>query len=380
MEQHPVPQNILEVEFKLFGSFTLKQFSKILFGCLAALIAFFLPLPEIIKFTIMGIAVLTGIALAIIPNLGTWISGYLKALFISPRYVWKKQTVTPDILKETAKKQVVNRQQVAKAQNQRKVDLSEISLNELFGTRGASRNTSIKQVLQDDRNDPVLAKDAPRETNLDRLYNQLYSRIQEKKAKQQSAVSSQPTAIQSQDPERTTQNAQQSSSQPALSAASQPVTSSKLETPEDYQNEINRLKKELQNLVKDQNYKEKESDILNQINELYQHLKFSQKDNTKATQTVTNQQGQRLGKGQHVLGIVVDKQDQPLTNSQILFKDLATDTVVSVMSSAEGKFTTQEPLYEGDYEVSLVHPSQKFHSYKIHVGNQPLPAYKFRAK
>jgi hypothetical protein len=46
----------------------------------------------------------------------------------------------------------------------------------------------------------------------------------------------------------------------------------------------------------------------------------------------------------------------------------------------DGKFTTSKPLFDGEYEVSLSHPTMKFHTYKIKVGNQQLPAYKFREK
>lgn len=360
MEQHPVPQNILEVEFKLFGSFTLKQFSKILFGCLAALIMYFLPIPEILKLPGMGIAVVLGIALAIMPNLGVWIAGYLKALFISPRYVWKKETVTPEILKPSTKRAVVNRQQVNSAHNQRKVDLSEISLNELFGTRG----TSIKNVLED--TDPLVNQNSAQETNLDRLYSQLYNRIEEKKVKQtQNPVVPQPQEV----------------VQPVQINVPLQRPAAKLETHEDYQNEIDRLKRELQNLVKDQNYKEKESDILEQINELYQHLKFIQKDGPANSSTIlTNANGKRLGNGQHMFGIVVDKKDQPISNAQISLKDVSTGEIVQVISMSDGKFTTPEALFEGEYEVSLNHPTIKFHTYKIKVGNQQLPAYKFREK
>lgn len=366
MEQHPVPQNILEVEFKLFGSFTLKQFSKILFGCLAALMMYFLPIPEILKFPGMAIAVILGISLAVMPNLGVWIAGYLKALFISPRYVWKKETVTPEILKTSTKRAVVNRQQVNSAQNQRKVNLSEISLNELFGTRGVTgaNATSIRNVLEE--KDLLTEQDNAQETNLDRLYNQLYARIEEKKVKQ---VQSQPA--------------------PQLSpvATDLPVEKTelkiKLETPEDYQNEINRLKRELQNLVKDQNYKAKETDILNQINELYQHLKFTKeerKDSESTSTILTSEKGKRLGAGQRMFGIVVDKLDQPISNVQINLKEISSGEVVQVNSMQDGKFTTSVPLFDGEYEVSLVHPTIKFHTYKIKVGNQQLPAYKFREK
>jgi len=359
MEQHPVPQNILEVEFKLFGSFTLKQFSKILFGCLAALIMYFLPIPEILKFPGMGIAVILGIALAIIPNLGVWIAGYLKALFISPRYVWKKETVTPEILKTSTKRTVVNRQQVNSAQNQRKVNLSEISLNELFGTRG----TSIKNVLEEP--DPLANQNSAQETNLDRLYTQLYSRIEEKKVKQSQA---QMPIVQ-----------ESVQAVPVNVPQQRPV--SQLETPEDYQNEINRLKKALQNLVKDQNYKENESDILEQINELYQHLKFTNEDSKNSeSKILTNANGKRLDSGQHMFGIVVDKKDQPISDVQIKLKDISNDQILQVISMSDGKFTTPEALFDGDYEVSLNHPTLKFHTYKIKVGNQQLPAYKFREK
>src|SRR5260221_2036340 len=146
MEQHPVPQNIIDVEFKLFGSFTLKQFSKILFGSLGALLIFFIPMPSIIKVPLMGISIFLGLGMAIVPNLSVWLNGMLKAIFISPRYVWVRETVTPDLLKSRQSSTKSSKDlKVGAAKSTNKVDINDIPLERLFGTK-----SKIDNVKKDD--------------------------------------------------------------------------------------------------------------------------------------------------------------------------------------------------------------------------------------
>jgi len=101
MERHAVPQNIMEVEFKLFGSLTVKQFAFMAAGFLIALGIYYMPIIDIMKYPFIAISSIGGLVLSIGQINGqpstTWLSNFIAALFTSQERVWKKTAVTPEI-------------------------------------------------------------------------------------------------------------------------------------------------------------------------------------------------------------------------------------------------------------------------------------------
>ncbi|MBI2036696.1 PrgI family protein [Candidatus Microgenomates bacterium] len=94
MDQHPIPQNITNFEFKLIGDMTIKQFAY-LAGCVTLAYIFFLfPLHPFIKFPTIVFLVLLGVALAFVPvegrPLDRWISNFIRALFSPSQYIFHK--------------------------------------------------------------------------------------------------------------------------------------------------------------------------------------------------------------------------------------------------------------------------------------------------
>ncbi|MBD3280228.1 hypothetical protein GF389_01760 [Candidatus Dojkabacteria bacterium] len=108
MDKHAIPQNIMDVEFKLFGSLTIRQFFSLSGGILIAVIIYFLGLPWIVGWPLMGISLIIGFSLTFITINGQpfskWFSNYIRAMFSSQRYVWKKQPKTPKVLKPSSGK------------------------------------------------------------------------------------------------------------------------------------------------------------------------------------------------------------------------------------------------------------------------------------
>lgn len=104
MERHPVPQNIMDVEFKLFGALTIKQFTYAAAGFVIALLFYFTDLPAIIKWIFIGIALLGGLFLAVMKINGQsstiWVSNFITSMFEPQERLWRKTAVVPDILKE----------------------------------------------------------------------------------------------------------------------------------------------------------------------------------------------------------------------------------------------------------------------------------------
>jgi len=351
MEPHPVPQDIINAEFKLFGSFTLKQFLMIVGGCLMGLFIFLLSIPILIKVPLIAAVILTGVGLAIIPNFNTWMSGYLKALFISPRYVWVKEPQTPDLLKTKMQQASDESTKITTgARNSSKIDLSEISLEKLLATR----DNPMKSTMPDSTD---VFDNSPRDQNLNRVFKEIYKDEPAKVSPQMNPILAQDTR-----PPKTGR------------------------TKQDYVNEINFLKQQMGTLVKDQHYKEKEAEILHRLNDLYQDLKMMDMEdmmprNAVKQGIVTDFKGSRQVSGQTVTGVVVDKADAPIGGAKIVFKNIAEpEYTFKVNVTASGKFMSKDKMPDGDYDVEITHPNHRFHNYKIKVGTQKLPAYKLRAK
>lgn len=106
MKRHAVPQNILDVEFKLFGALTVKQFINLAICSVIALIFYTLPLPDLVKWPLVIFFVVLGVALALFTVNGipftTWLSNFVLAMLTSQTRVWKKSASTPDMLKGSA--------------------------------------------------------------------------------------------------------------------------------------------------------------------------------------------------------------------------------------------------------------------------------------
>ncbi len=358
IQPHPVPQNIIDVEFKLFGSFTLKQFSKILIGGVAALIIFALNIPDIVKYPLCLISVLTGIGLAIIPNLGIWINGFFKAIFFSPRYVWVKDTETPEILQNKAKSQISANQKVSSAITTKKIDISDLPLDKLFASKG-------EKISEEDSLENA---NPTKDNNFQRVYSDvfgddIFQRDESSPINQLRRTSNTP--------------------QPRSEQAPQADNGSS----EKFENEIKKLKFELSMLEKDENYKQKEEEIISRINELYREIKLIQQDkqtNVRSTADLRVKQKitQTLDhtRGKVIIGIVVDKTDAPIANVEIAFLNREDQQLYKTKSLKDGKFSTGDVLEYGAYDITLSDGKHKFHTYSITIGDQNLPAYKFREK
>ena len=351
MEQHPVPQNILAVEFKLFGSFTLKQFAKIVIGCLGAVVIFFLPLPILIKLPFMFASAGTGITIAIIPNFNNWLNGFLKALFISPRYIWIKTKPDDSVLNVTKKNLSTADQNLASLNNSKKIDINDLPLEQLFASR-------TKQEEKVDQNDMI--ENQAKAENFVRLYSDVFKDVKSK-LKKNSKVKNLPK------PDKT-------------------ATQLRFNTLIEYREEIEKLKFQLSKIPKNSpEYPEEEQKTMELINELFREVRILQTqlpsaNSKQSNQTVVNAKGEVLDVNSQIMfGIVVDKKDTPISGVKIEIRDSIGNSY-STITNQTGKFQTDRKLPSGEYIVALHHDKHKFHNYKIPIGEQRLPAFKFRAR
>lgn len=99
--QHPVPQNIMDVEFKLIGDLTMRQFIYLLIFGLAAYFSY-LFVVGIFKWPTAMFFGLFALGLAFVPveerGLDEWVVNFVKAIRFPTQRVWKKEPTVPSIL------------------------------------------------------------------------------------------------------------------------------------------------------------------------------------------------------------------------------------------------------------------------------------------
>jgi hypothetical protein len=237
----------------------------------------------------------------------------------------------------------------------------------LFGTRGTVDRTSS------------LIEDAPtaQNQNMARVYEEVYGK---------EIVDSNRLKPQTQQP-----MPQQTISQKVAAAgaqkASQPqATKSKYiySSLAEYQNAINRLQFELSKLQRDGSDKANEERVMNEINDLYREYRLMQGERAykmePQVKAKVNEMEARTAGGRIVFGIVVDKRDKPLGNSKVILKSVSNNAQMAINTDQNGRFSTNQALPKGDYEVNIELPGKKFHTYKISIAEQELPGYKFRER
>lgn len=100
MQEHPVPQNITAYEFHLIGSMTIKQFLILLGGGAIGLFFYSTNLPGIIKWPLVLIGALSGVAMAFVPyeerTLDQWFINFIKAIYRPTKYYWRRTPHVPE--------------------------------------------------------------------------------------------------------------------------------------------------------------------------------------------------------------------------------------------------------------------------------------------
>ncbi len=96
--QHAVPQNIMDVEFKLIGELTMRQFVYIVVFAIAAYMAH-LSVPQPFTWPFVLVIGLTGLGLAFVPfedrGLDEWIINFLTAINSPTERIWRKEIELP---------------------------------------------------------------------------------------------------------------------------------------------------------------------------------------------------------------------------------------------------------------------------------------------
>lgn len=101
MDNHPIPQDVTNFQFRLIGEMTLKQFGYVVAGVVFAWVALASPLFILLKMLFAGLCIMAGVVLAFVPYEGRpadlMILYFIKALFNPTQFIYQKlsQSVNP---------------------------------------------------------------------------------------------------------------------------------------------------------------------------------------------------------------------------------------------------------------------------------------------
>jgi hypothetical protein len=97
-KQHAVPQNVMDVEFKLIGDLTMRQFAYLLVCGILAYVSYS-TIIGIFKWPFTIVFTLLGIALAFIPiqdrGMDEWVINFTTAMFMPTQRIWRKEPMLP---------------------------------------------------------------------------------------------------------------------------------------------------------------------------------------------------------------------------------------------------------------------------------------------
>lgn len=125
MQQHPIPQNVTQYQFRLVGDMTLKQFLELAFGLVLAYFFYASNLIFFIKWPFAILSLFLGFGLAFFPieerPLDVWITNFLKSIYAPTRYIWRKSFHIPSffLFQTTPRENTVTATKTVKAPTQR---------------------------------------------------------------------------------------------------------------------------------------------------------------------------------------------------------------------------------------------------------------------
>jgi hypothetical protein len=370
MEQHPVPKNVLTVEFKLFGSLTVGQFMRILLGGITALVIFSLNINPLISWPLIILVVVLGIASALVKDFEVRLFGMIRSLFVSPRYVWRKRDTVPEVLIENKK---VNAQEAAEkaAQKRSEKQITDISLDRLLDARAAAQS-----VNQDDISGG---------NNFDRVYKQSFTETAPLRGE---GAQYKPASSNLAGPASSGQEIRLGPNtslvvQPVRNTQPRPLSPVTMEKQEIeveqisslYEQEIQTLQDRLTELTKAGASPTEKQAVIERINELYGNIKQAATANAPIAET------KKLDPKRMLYGVIIDKAGQPIMDVQVSVIDQEGEQVGPMgISGDDGRFAVESEFAPGDYVVNLSHPDHQFLKFKIKVQSDRLPAYRFREK
>jgi|GEM_PF-4490617 len=324
MEPHPVPKNVLNVDFKLFGSLSVKQFFKVVGVCGVGLLLFALPIPKLVTIPIIAVVVILGLLAALIPSFQVRLFGFLRALFVSPQYVWKKEQLPPEVL-QRQQQQAIESTSISKvAKANATPSLTRLSIDQLIDAKNLAQGV-------DENTEDLLDLTATESAGFERYYAEEFANSKPARASG-------------------TQRSLAAGNTQTVAPVTKPIKS------------FSNLNQAVTNLANNQNVATNFDAAKAALNQLI---------------PVSPDQPRR-----YIYGIVVDKNEVAIAAATVtLLNDMGQQVEPQTISASDGRFSLDiTGLVFGSYVMRILHPRFAFYDFRVNYDDQKLPAYKFKAR
>ena len=394
-----MPQNIMDVEFKLFGSLTVRQFANLAICIVSAVIVYFFGIPAIIKWPIIVFLVMLGLALALVKingqSFGTWMSNFILAMFTSQRKIWRKSPKVPEILTKTYKPQVSKEQIVAS----RKKELPPFLREDIQKTRDIvdseeeERLKKLETYIYDTAKSPGLG------INLEKVdekkENPVVNPSEMSMASNQNPVQENSFSFQQSDNYSVVGKSMNNQKARPLRKTAHQNLATKIDVLEDTvasgetgspvkqaqspsSDELVEANKILQDRIKELTERAKatpnDTSITEKLKELEEKLDEMQSPAELTASKVVSQ------KPNVISGVVNDKDGNYLSEVRVLIKDKRGYLVRSLMTDKQGYFVTTTSLPEGDYFIEFESGKYSFERFKVTLDGSVKDIFRFTAK
>jgi hypothetical protein len=332
----------MDVEFKLFGFFTVKQFGYLAAGFILSLLFYYTEMPLILKYLFIGVSMGGGLFLALVKINGQpsviWIQNFITSMFEPQERLWRKTPVVPDILKPTpVSKKVDAKPQDSILSRARVVNLPEQPLEKL----------SEEEEMLDKYEETNLNKI---DEHFDFLFNQV-PKLQGEKPMEENVAKETP-------PEQ-----KMVYKKPATLAESvkDQYSQEKLYEASDYAVAYRPMKNQT---VRPVNFEPQQ----NQQKPTPQAVEAAQV-------TITNPQNPI-----YLNGHVLNSKEEPVVKAQVNIVDLAGNVVRTLMTANDGKFALSNKLTPGEYYLDVLKPELKFDRIRVNILPDKLQEITIKSK
>lgn len=410
MEKHAVPQNIMDVEFKLFGSMTIRQFGYTAVSFIVALLLYFSPLPKLAALPIIVIIVIVGLALAFLrvndQPFSLWLGNFVKNLFGSQRRVYHKTQKRSAVLAKVPTKATTSKATVDDDPLVRR----KLQTREYLAQRELVSDVAIGPSASSELEDPL---DPVRASSLDSYFSKAVGANLEKynlkpageslaTTERVSVNTSTIAASQGQISTQTnstvrplTKASQLLKTEPSLRAPgnAQPVLTAQVvrenttvqPTPDQsmpaQQLQRQPVSEELVQAQPAQPLAEQPAPAAAPVQTAVQMAKAV----PEATATPAQQEGPsslrilRQLKPNQIAGFICDMQNAPIDKAQVMVKNERGEPLRAVYSDPNGKFIVPTVLENGNYSIEIKAGKYKFPEYQVELKGELLPLYRYLA-
>lgn len=360
MDNHPIPQDVTNFQFRLIGDMTLKQFGYIVGGVIFAWVMLASPLFFLFKLVLAGGCVLGAVVLAFVPVEGrpsdVMVLHFIKALFNPTQFIYQKLPQQPSASTQKASTATPPPQQPQKdEQKEEKVEIQttpEIAIAAVQSTQQQD-SEPFQQPVQPTQTPATLSQtqsptaSAQKEEQLENQVTQLSKELEEAKEQEKETTGTQAALA-------THQKVM------GLEQTLQELTQQK----EDLEKRL----VELQKALTQKNQQVYTPSVVKPVQET-QHVRKIPKQMAATTGMPLVPDVANL-----ITGVIKDSRGNVLPNILIEVKDKDGNPVRAFKTNQLGQFAAATPLANGLYTISFEdpHAKQSFDSVEITADGQVL--------